>query len=288
MMRLLLAILLSASALLAPVSAKAASAELRPFGVAESLGYEPGDSLLVIAADVESLPDYAFAGCRGLRRVVFEAGSRCTAIGECAFAEARDLQEISLPESLVSIGEGAFRECASLQLLALPQGVTIVPKEMCLRCESLEEIDFTAALTEIGSFAFTGCAELRRLVLPSLLRSIGSNAFGGCRRIKEVIVPDNVRQLESYIFAGCEALEWAVLPGRHDLLGELIFADTPSLREITINSTIPPEFDCDSSLFEPGDTAAWQRCTLRVPAASIPAYTEAPGWQLFHHIIAIP
>lgn len=257
---------------------------LRPDGVAENLGYTPGDTLMIIPAYVKEVPDHCFAGCPALRRVEFEPGSRCRSIGEYAFAECSRLEEISLPSGIAAIGEGAFRECRSLRRLSLPDGMREVERELCLRCVALSEVSFPQHLAKIGAMAFAGCDSLESVRFPASLTVIGNNAFSGCRSIEEVVLPTALRQLESYAFEGCRSLRRLVLPAAGNELGELIVADCPKLTEIEARSEVPPAFECGSSLFELDDTAASLRCTLIVPQGAEAAYRMAPGWKLLSKI----
>lgn len=273
--------------LLAVSHASAGVPGLRVAGKAEAMGYAEGDTLMVIPAHVRTLPAFCFAGCEDLKEVRFEKGSQCTAIGEYCFAECISLRIIELPENIATVGEGCFRECRSLERLKVPDSITILPKEFCHRCVGLKEVRLPAKLKDIGSFAFAGCEALERVTLPSTLSHIGSNAFSLCRSLSGAVIPDGVKELESYAFAGCTALTSLKLPTRKDMLGELIVADCPSLMEIIEPSPLPPGFDCNSYLFEPDDTAAYERCALRVPAGSIHLYRQSPSWGLFTNILPL-
>ena len=277
-------ILLAAGANQFLASAESSEPSLRPAGVAEKTGYQPGDSVVTIPAWVRALPDFCFAGIEGLRRVEFEEGSRCVSIGGHAFAECPDLREIALPAGLKQLGEGCFRECCSLESLAIPEGVWVIPKEMALRCVSLREATIPPTVSDIKDSAFNGCVALRDIPLPAALRHIGANAFSDCASLQEVEVPDGVSQLESYAFSGCSHLRRAKLPDSFEALGELIFSGCTSLGEIIAPAAAPPSFECESFLFDPDDEAAYGRCTLRVPARSEASYRRSHGWDLFRNI----
>ena len=75
-----------------------------------------------------------------------------------------------------------------------------------------------------------------------------------------------------------------MLPARRDMLGELIFSGCHSLESVTVPSTVPPVFDCNSTLFEANEPQMYRRCRLLVPAGSVGAYREAPSWRLFEDI----
>ncbi len=151
-------------------------------------------------------------------------------------------------------------------------------------CENLEEIDLPASLVDMKRLAFGYCFKLRRVSVPSRMKHIGSNAFSFCKSLQEIELPASITELESYAFSECVSLKRAVLPGNGKLLGELIFSGCRNLESISINSSIPPKFDCNSTLFEETERFMYERCVLYVPAKAIDAYSRAWGWKLFSTI----
>lgn len=222
-----------------------------------SINYTPDDSIAKIPATIKSIPDFAFFDCKALKRVEFLPGSRCKSIGEYAFAGCDSLHSINLPSGITVINTGTFRECGALKSMDLPQSVV-----------------------DIKSFAFIYCESLEQINLPPRLRHIGLNAF--CRSgLRSIYIPDSVTEIESYAFADSPLLRSARLPANHHLLGELIFNYCDALEELTAPSTVPPRFDCNSYIFSPLDTAAYQRCKLILKPKSETDYRNAQGWSLF-------
>lgn len=248
---------LSAASLCAAVPALCAEPVFQRDSFARSIGWQPGDSEVVIPAYVTEIPDFAFADCASLRSVSFAEGSACTAIGEYAFYCCRALADITLPPSLREIRQGAFRECESLGAVSLPDG-----------------------FEDIKSFAFIYCTNLREINFPQSMTHIGLNAFSRCSSLVSAIIPDGVTEIESYAFADCTALSTARLPGNDALLGELIFNCCTSLTRLEAPSAVPPPFDCASFIFDPADSAAYSRCRLVTPDHD--AYRTARGWNLFY------
>ncbi len=200
---------------------------------------------VVIAKEVKAVPAFAFAECVNLRSVVFEQGSRCRSIGECAFYRCCSLKEIELPPSLSEIGKYAFAWC-----------------------ESMEKVHLVN-VDKIGALAFAYCSSLKDVEFSERLKSVGNNAFSCCTSLEEAVIPSSVSLLESYAFSGCTSLRRAVLPGNPSLLGELIFSGCTSLEEIVEPSAVPPKFDCESFLFDPDETGCYAKCRLFVPANNL-------------------
>lgn len=115
-----------------------------------------------IAGNVGTVTQWAFWGCRKLRRVRLKSGM--TAIGQYAFCQCDRLSEITMPEGAEEIGEGAFWLCKSLKSMTMAEGVR-----------------------KIGMRAFWGCERLRRIIIPSSVSEIGDCAFGACSSLKRVI-----------------------------------------------------------------------------------------------------
>lgn len=277
-----LPLIVSAGALLCTISASAES--LRRPGEAEKFGWKEGDSVAVIPALAREIPEYCFAGCSELRHVKFESGSKLTIISRFAFSECENLISIELPNSVTSIGEGAFRGCRALSEVELPRGLKVIARETFAYCRALKGIKLPAGLTEIKPLAFLDCRSLNLSAVPSGVKSIGNNAFGRCFSIREITLPRRCRAVESYAFADCTSLRRITMPANDSMLGELLFSGCCSLREIIEPSPYPPSIECESFLFEPSDSAAWQDCKVKVPEGSIERYKKSPYWKGFDNI----
>lgn len=243
-------------------------------------GWRDGDTVAVVPPSVKSIPPFAFADCKSLRRVEFQ-GMQLREIGDYAFLGCVDLREMTVPNGVVEIGQGCFKGCSGLRRLSLPRGVRKIPHALCAGCASLREVSLPSTLHDIGSHAFAYCSSLDGIKLPDGVSHIGSNVFSYCTSLREADVPDSVTELESYAFSECVALERVKLPGNPSLLGELLLSGCVSVREIVEPSVTPPAFDCSSTLFEPELGWIYKVCRLRVPEESREAYASASGWNLF-------
>lgn len=280
----ILRLLLLMLPLLASSAAPAFGGRLRPEGTAEKLGYRDGDSIVVIPARVRVIPAYCFAGCSGLRKVEFETGSKLGKISEFAFAECDDLEEFDMPPEVMHIAEGAFRGCRRLKSIDLPRRLQVISREAFAYCRSLNNIELPSTLREIKPLAFLDCQSLVISSIPSGVGKIGNNAFGRCYSLREMTLPEKCHSLDSYAFADCINLEKITMPRVGELLGELIFSGCTRLREIIERAPVAPMIECDSFLFEPSDTAAWNNCRIIVPAGHKISYTKSPYWNKFKHI----
>ena len=77
-------------------------------------GYRKSITSIEIGKDITSIGVYAFRGAVNCTSVTFEEGSQVASIGGNAFYYMSKLEEITLPDSVISIGNyGEFIECES-------------------------------------------------------------------------------------------------------------------------------------------------------------------------------
>lgn len=189
-----------------------------------------------------------------------------TRIDDYAFQYREDFKrvEFAKPCKVKEIGRGAFSWCTNLEAIELPESVI-----------------------DLKSQAFAYCDKLNTLKFPARLKHVGANCFSFCKSLREASLPATINELESYAFSECVSLRRAALPANGKLLGELIFSGCRMLESIEINWPVPPEFDCNSTLFEGTETFMYDRCRLLVPEIAIERYRSAPGWCLFKEISAL-
>lgn len=238
------------------------------------------DSVLRIGPGCRSIAAFAYAGRGDIKRVEFAPSARVAEVGEYAFWDCANLEEVVFGESVRSLGEGVLKECGALRRVVFPKRLARLPKYCCAWDTALTDVRLPQRLEDIGSHAFAYCSSLVSMPLPGTVRHIGCNVWSRCSRLEEMEFPASVTELESYALSDCVSLRRVVLPPNRSLLGELLLSGCTSLREVVEMSPQPPSYDCDSQLFEP-DSELWRRVRLVVPPASEGAYRRAPGWRRF-------
>lgn len=120
-----------------------------------------------IPASVQEIGDRAFENCRMLNTVTFN-GENLTRIGNWAFFQCLQLQNITIPEEVTEIGYAAFYACAYLNEVSLP-----------------------ASIQQIGDQAFASCSRMTRMNVDAVLPpTIDSRTFDEVSRTMPVYVPD--------------------------------------------------------------------------------------------------
>lgn len=98
------------------------------------------------------------------------SGQPVTALSDKCFWNCADLEEIILPDNLISIGERAFEGCVSLRGIKLPEQVQSVGSEAFYDCTALEAIYIPASVETMGVDSFYGCSQLEHIFFAGDLR----------------------------------------------------------------------------------------------------------------------
>ena len=98
---------------------------------------------------IAEIGDYAFYECNNLNNITIPA---CiTRIGDYAFSGCTKLYTIIIPSSVTSIGMSAFRNCTNLTKIIISEGVNI---------SGLTSIVISNSVTNISDNAFIGCSNI--------------------------------------------------------------------------------------------------------------------------------
>lgn len=102
-----------------------------------------------IASNVVYIPENLFLSDETIRSnnpyitsVNFLDGSKCTAIGQLAFAGCESLTNITIPNSITVIGNGAFEGCSSLSSIVITENVINIGYLAFYGCSNLKEMTF--------------------------------------------------------------------------------------------------------------------------------------------------
>jgi hypothetical protein len=170
------------------------------------------------------------------------------------------LVAVKLPENLTAIGSAAFAFCSGLSgSLTLP-----------------------GSLTAIGNEAFAYCSGLSgSLTLPEGLTAIGSGVFYSCSGLSgSLTLPEGVTAIETATFYSCSGLNSLTLPAGLTSIGDRAFQGCSDLTSVINLSPAPQDIDSGEVFYNVNVSSV----ELRVPAASLAAYQDAPVWKDFYPI----
>ncbi|MBQ1181157.1 MAG: leucine-rich repeat domain-containing protein [Treponema sp.] len=170
-----------------------------------------------LLAQITSLPEDIFENCESLE--YFDIPSHITNIESGAFFNS-GLRAIEIPETVTFKsfrydGEdinsmSVLGYCKNLEYVSLPNTMTILPYSFFKGCASLKNIKLPASIEIIEDSVFEKCTSLEYVDLPASLVSIG-NAFEECG-IKSLIIPDSVTDCNKLQLSTCKQLESLTLP----------------------------------------------------------------------------
>lgn len=125
-----------------------------------------------------------------------------TEIGSNAFSSYKDLQEVVIPDGILTIGDNAFQFCSNLKNISLGNTVKTIGDKAFLGTK-LEFLGLPASAQSIGKQTFEGNSELEYIMLGKGIKSIGYDAFKGCSKLSEVELEDLAAWCEVKLESWC-------------------------------------------------------------------------------------
>lgn len=165
-------------------------------------------------------------------------GITITNIGDSAFENHRNLQNLILPGQLITIGNSAFKQCENLTMINIPNTVGRINSNAFKNCTSLQNIVLSHNLSSIGDSAFENCQSLQNINLPNYLTSIGDSVFKGCTNLANINIPNYVTDIGNSVFENCQNLQNITLPNYLTDIGNSAFKGCTNLASINIPNSI--------------------------------------------------
>ncbi len=83
-----------------------------------------------------------------------------TKITEDLFAERNDIVKVELPEGVEEIGNHAFENCANLQEIICPDSLKRIGIKAFADCANLKKVNYSEDV-EVDATAFAGCPNMQ-------------------------------------------------------------------------------------------------------------------------------
>ena len=135
-----------------------------------------------------------------------------TALPIQAFYKSTNVENLILPNTLITIGEEMFYQ-SKLKTVVIPANATTIGNSAFEHCASLISIDIPANVETIGTAVFWGCSSLATVTFEngSQLKTIGGGssyygAFSDCTALTSIEIPASVETIEAAAFKGCSSL----------------------------------------------------------------------------------
>lgn len=210
----------------------------------------------------------------------------------------------AIPQGIRIIGDSAFINCYNLEDVTLPDSVTTIGDYAFYDCWNLRDVTLPDSVTTIGNFAFTGSG-LTSIEIPDSVTTIVGNPFALCNSLTDIAVsPDNptlaaidgvlfdkaekklirypaackrdsyaipqgIRMIGDYAFLNCDFLTSITIPDSVTFIGEGAFAECTSLTSITI----------PDSVTSMGDYVFY--CCTSLTSVTLPGSVTTIGYSMF-------
>lgn len=158
---------------------------------------------VTIQEGVKVIGEQAFQSCTKLKKVVLP-----NSVEELnyAFAECKNLQSITLSNSLTNLCEGLFWGCENLESIEIPNSVTTMGTSVFYLCYNLKSVKLPDGLTKIRESTFSSCYSLSSITFPNTLTTIGKESFQSCKSLTSIVIPASVIDIDVDAFNNCENL----------------------------------------------------------------------------------
>lgn len=178
--------------------------------------------------------DRIVAGYTGNLPPVLVIPDGVTVIGEEAFLESAEIEQLVLPDSVREIRTAAFMSCTNLATAALPGALREIGMGAFCQCSSLEHVELPESLETIGMGAFGACAALEQITIPAKIRILSGTVFSYCAKLRSVNLPEGLLRVGAAAFGHCTALEELHLPSTLRCIEDAAFTHCTSLKSLEI------------------------------------------------------
>lgn len=131
-------------------------------------------------------------------------------IGEEAF-RGSDIASVEMPNTVKRLGVHAFADCKNLKNVTLSSSLTLIPMGAFSGCEALEELQVPASVKKIADLAFEASG-LKEMELPMGVEMVGAGAFFNCQQLEKLAFPNSLKRLGVCSFLYCNKLKSLTLP----------------------------------------------------------------------------
>ena len=183
-----------------------------------------------LPATVESISEWAFSKCNGLRSVTWNC--KCNAIPTYGFYGCWNLKQFDF-SGIERIGKHAFEE-SGLQEVNLPENINVVLVGAFEKCGELQSVTWSHKCELIPANCFADCLKLTKFNFANAKR-IGQSAFRNSG-LQEVRLPKNIKNIYEAAFYECRKLEFVEWNCQWDAIPDTCFAKCSSLKKFDLSN----------------------------------------------------
>ncbi len=169
-------------------------------------------------------------------------GYTVSAIGENAFSNAIELEEVNIPNSVTKIGAKCFMNCTSLKSISIPDGVKEIGSQAFAN-SGLTELILPNNIETLGYCILKGNTGVTEIKIPKTLVTAQSHSYVGggpfgTSNIQTATVESGIKTIPDSLFYKCTELENVIIPATVEEIEGLAFGDCTSLKSISIPNSV--------------------------------------------------
>lgn len=119
-----------------------------------------------------------------------------TAIGQKAFADAKNLEGIIIPSGIESIGDFAFEDCSSLKKIVFPGNIVKLGQGVFFKCNSISSVSIGSDWESIDLTMFRWSNHLKEITIPAKIDKI--EGLKKVKSLERINVDSNNSTFSSY------------------------------------------------------------------------------------------
>lgn len=195
----------------------------------------------VTIEDISKVGEKAFSDCKSLKKLTINVADGPTSVPSALVKGCENLQTVMFTgrtQNLTVIEAAAFKETKNLNTVSLPDTIKTISKEAFYH-SAIQNIHLPENLKQIGIMAFAGNG-LKNIVIPNKTKRLGYYAFRNCKELTEVTLPESVTKIPSGIFEGCCSLKTVNAPNV-DTVCDYAFYDCKNLEAFDFSKLQPLE-----------------------------------------------
>lgn len=170
-----------------------------------------------------------------------------TKIADSAFNSCENLLKINLSTTLDSLGNFVFANCPKLteisgsssKYTAFAGAIYSVDKTVLFYAPAVSDIAIPNTVHTVAEYAFYYNSNLESISLPASVKKLGEGAFGDCSHLHQVVLPENsLTDVGNFAFANCIALTELDFPKSVTTLGDGVFMNDSALSHVGIPESV--------------------------------------------------
>lgn len=202
--------------------------------IAELKEYRESLKTIVLTGDDTEVPEFWFSGMSFLEEIVLP--DTIISIGEFAFNECKNLKRFNIPLGVTEIKAGTFQNCSKLESITINNTIEAIG-EQAFACCGIKEIIIPDSVTSIGAYAFFQ-SNVERVLLNNTIEVIPESCFESCGGLEYIKIPDVVTEISTYAFIDCQSLANVVLGNNVKTIGEAAFASCYRLENVNFPDSL--------------------------------------------------